>query len=249
VAHEFVHLLEYGFDQDEEPWLSESWGELGMTINGYYTDQAAVADFLAHPETDLQGGQFSVDYGACLLWSDYLYQRFGGTFISHLFSLPANGFAAIDQALTDLSEGTTSEQLYLDWIAANGAHAPGAAGGKWGYTFTNLPIVAPWQTLATVPVGPTSAIPVGAYSARYVKITGQAGTAFNATITTTVAAGQRLAVIRYLSTNRDVADVAFPAVDASNTTIVPVDLSATYDEALIALIGTSGGTFTLSLGP
>ncbi len=76
LAHEFEHLIHWGGDPDEVSWVDESCAEAAMTVNGYFTDLAWLADYLANPESRLfETAQ--VHYGACLLFGSYLYERFG----------------------------------------------------------------------------------------------------------------------------------------------------------------------------
>ncbi|MFC1890640.1 MopE-related protein [Thermodesulfobacteriota bacterium] len=76
VAHELEHMIHWNYDTDESSWVDESMAEAAMTVNGYYTDQAWVADFMSNPNIQLTQSTY-VHYGACLLWGTYLYEQFG----------------------------------------------------------------------------------------------------------------------------------------------------------------------------
>jgi hypothetical protein len=244
IAHELVHLLEWGQDPVEDGWLSETFGELGMTINGYFTDENWVEDYLATPEEPLYGGPNSVHYGACLLFGNYLYERFGGSFVSDLVALTSDGPASITNALAAAGETVTYEDVFLDWIAANVADAPDEASGLYGYQFAELEPAAPWTLVTSTADSATASILVNDSAVRYIRFDPATPYAYLVTVTTNVSAFGRLVLVRRVSTDPTTVDVSFPAIDPSNTTQVVVNLvnDGPYDEAYLALVSMGGNT-------
>lgn len=242
IAHEMYHMIEWGLDDSESAWLSESMGEVAMTINGFYTDSSWVSDFAAHPNEPLEGGQFSVHYGACLLWGNYLLERFGSSFISDLVSLTSDGEASIDEALSDAGESVTFEDVFLDWVATNALDEPSAG---YGYEFADIPDMTVAGTLA-----PGSSQPINLTSetlaTQYVSLEDW-GSTVDVEVSPSNPTAGRMVLIRYDSTDRSNAEVTFPAFGAAPMT---VDLSGTYDQALLGLVGYSSAvTYDVSIVP
>lgn len=244
IAHEIVHLLEWGQDPSEEGWLSETFGELGMTVNGFYTDENWVDDFAAHPEESLFGGEFSVHYGACLLFGNYLYERFGATFLQDLAARTTDGEASIDAALTAAGESLTFEDVFLDWVAANALDAT----GDYGYAFADIPAMALARTVTTTSAGAAAISVPDIAGTQYVKIDVAGPATLTVAHGASAPSGARIVVMRYSS--------ADPANTFEVTTRDPaaatftVDIDATYDEAILGLVAySSPQTFTVDVTP
>jgi hypothetical protein len=80
AAHESYHIIHYGYDADEEPWVDESLAQAAMTANGFFTDDEWLDDFRLDPDQDWGPGGVdfgSFNYGAGLVWGSYLYERGG----------------------------------------------------------------------------------------------------------------------------------------------------------------------------
>lgn len=117
-AHELQHLIHWGLDVDEVAWVNESMSELAMSINGLYTDVDWVNDYLADPSASLFEQQH-VHYGACQLFGQYLYERFGSKFISRLVADTGNGVEGFSEPLSSLDNPVSMDDLLLDWASAN----------------------------------------------------------------------------------------------------------------------------------
>ena len=55
AAHEFVHLIEFKYDMNEEQWSSEASAQAAMVVNGYLSDLPGVADYFRHQDRQLTG--------------------------------------------------------------------------------------------------------------------------------------------------------------------------------------------------
>lgn len=153
IAHEFEHLIHYGADMGEEPWLDESLAELAM-IHAGYNDPGNLAYFLAHPESSLII-EPPVDYGACLLFGSLLWEWLGDEGIASLVADPANGQASVVTAL--LPNDVTWPMLFGEFSMANlmdfdGPEWPkdhslvkveGLAVGQWGEDSANKEVTVP----------------------------------------------------------------------------------------------------------
>lgn len=120
-AHELYHAIGRGYDSDEEVWMDESMAEAAMTVNGYFTDQAWLSDFLANPNQDWgPNGRdvTSVHYGACLAWGTYLWEQGGTELMRGVTEESANGWQGVDAALRAFGDGRTAWELFLEMGAA-----------------------------------------------------------------------------------------------------------------------------------
>src|SRR5262249_9783842 len=74
TSHELVHVIERSA-YEKDGWLSESLGEAGMTVNGFFTDKAWLDDWLATPDVNWGPGvvdHAKIHYGGCLVFGSFL---------------------------------------------------------------------------------------------------------------------------------------------------------------------------------
>jgi len=140
LAHELQHLIHWGADVDEVSWVNESMSEAAMTVNGYFTDQAWLQDYLNDPSASLYEVAY-VHYGACLLFGSYLFERFGAGFLHSVVADPANGEAGFTASLAAVNEPISMEDLLLDWATATVGDSLGADDARW--THSMLQVGAP----------------------------------------------------------------------------------------------------------
>ena len=139
-AHEYQHLLESYQDPDEVSWVNEGLSDYAQTLVGYVKTSVPVTDpgadshiaclsgFLADqgyggPENSLtqwqdQGGpEILCDYGAAYSFMQYLYGRYGESFLSALHKEPGNGLEGLQNVLTAQGESVTAMDLVHQWAA------------------------------------------------------------------------------------------------------------------------------------
>ncbi len=134
IAHEFEHLIHYGHSSNEEIWLDESLAELAMVYSGY-TDPGNLEYYAQHPDSSLIV-EAPVDYGACLLFGAYLFERLGREGIRTLIEDAATGVQSIQNYLaTTLTFG----QFFGQWSAAILAGNPDLDEGQFGFTLMAPP--------------------------------------------------------------------------------------------------------------
>lgn len=120
-AHELFHAIHRGYDTDEEVWVDESLAEAAMTVNGYFTDQAWLSDYLENANQDWgpSGADVtSVHYGACLAWGTYLWEQGGPELMQAITRETDNGWAGLEAALQQVGETRTAWELFLELGAA-----------------------------------------------------------------------------------------------------------------------------------
>ena len=133
LAHEFQHLIHWGFDTDEEVWINEGLSGYAEELAGYpEIDTSMVPAYLQNPSVDLTGwSNQAYNYGSTYLFTSYLAERYGKELIGDLVAEPRNGQFGIDDALQAGGIDRDFKQVWGDWIAATYA-----AAGEAGYTAT-----------------------------------------------------------------------------------------------------------------
>ncbi len=150
LAHEYQHLIHWGGDVNEVTWLNESCSEAAMTLNGYLTDDAWLADYMANTTAPLKEAEH-VHYGACLLFGSYLYERYGAAFLTTLVAEPGHGDAGLLATLDAVGAGITLDELELDWATATIADSQGAEGERFSHPLFDLVTPAVKATVDSYP--------------------------------------------------------------------------------------------------
>lgn len=124
LAHEFQHLIHYGYDHSEEPWVNEGCSGYAESVCGYAEGYGNA--FLAETDNSLTyfGGSGVLgtvaDYDKTFLFITYLAEQFGGAeTIRTLVSRPERGIVGMDRALEALGCTERFEDVFLDWTVAN----------------------------------------------------------------------------------------------------------------------------------
>lgn len=121
AAHESYHAIHRGYDADETIWVDESMAEAAMTVNGYFTDQRWLADFLRRPNVSWGPAVDDIadfHYGAGLLFGTYLWEQ-GGPELMHAVTIErSNGWAGLDASLAAIGQSKSAFELFLDMAVA-----------------------------------------------------------------------------------------------------------------------------------
>jgi hypothetical protein len=148
LAHEFVHMIQFSTDQNDNTWLTEGFADVGMFLNGYSVgnhDWAYVQD----PDlqlTDWEGsaGDNGPHYGQSFLYLAYFLDRFGEEATKSLTNNPMNDLPSVDDTLaqlniTDPQTGKiiTADDVFMDWAAA--LYLKDKRVGDGRYTYHNYP--------------------------------------------------------------------------------------------------------------
>ncbi|MCB9451298.1 MAG: immune inhibitor A [Anaerolineaceae bacterium] len=133
IAHEFQHMIRDNM-QAKDYWLNEGFSTFTQL---YLYGEADVAQqFLVAPGTQLNtwaedpAGR-RANYGAALLFTTYLYERFGLDALHELSADSQRGLAAVDAVLRRRS--TDVNTLFADWVLANFLMDTTLADGEYGY--------------------------------------------------------------------------------------------------------------------
>jgi hypothetical protein len=191
LAHELQHMIHWHMDRGEELWLNEGLSEYAQAVAEFSVGEAFSGAFAADPDLQLTtwgtNGSNRPHYGAAYLFVAYLAQRFGPAAIADLVADPANGLASVTAVLRRLGAGRDGEQaggqagdqLFADWVAANYADQPQAAGaaGRYGYTDLDAPAFAPAARYDAYPVAAQAAT-VANFGADYIELAGAGDVVF-----------------------------------------------------------------------
>lgn len=117
VAHEMVHLIHWGQDQNEATWVEEGLAELGAYLNGYNQTDYETA-FAKYPDVQLTNfsqfdGLSEAHYGAAFLFMSYFYDQFGEEGVQKLIQNPQNGVSGFVSLLPN-----GFEPFFADWVVA-----------------------------------------------------------------------------------------------------------------------------------
>lgn len=174
LAHEFQHMVRFNQDRNEANWMDEGMAQLATRIVGY-NDNYNHMNYLFDSRVTLNG--WSPDfrtsashYGAGYLFNQYLWERFGTDTIREIAQRPENGLQAVDAVLT--TKGSSSDDVFADWIVANYINNIGIGDGRYGYRSEQLIPICPRVNLGEAQVQRReSSLPQ--YSAHYLELEGE----------------------------------------------------------------------------
>lgn len=118
TAHEFNHMLQMTYDQDEYMWLSEALAEAAMIVTGYDTDIAWLTSFLNTPGVSFFNDDQSMHYGAALLLGTYLFEAGGADLLTAVTEDPNDGENSLDDQVSELGVAGGYSEFFGDMAAA-----------------------------------------------------------------------------------------------------------------------------------
>lgn len=171
LAHEFQHMIHWHMHPRDNAWLNEGMSMLAQVVNGYGAQTLSDAfPYLQQPDTQLDtwgATDNSTHYGGSLLFMDYLYTRFGRSFIRDMLADRAyTDFALIDDVLRRHHITESADQVFGDWVVANEVNDQSLAGGRYGYH--DLPQKASIADTRSVPFSVQSQL--APYAVHYLEI-------------------------------------------------------------------------------
>lgn len=171
LAHEFQHMIHWHVHSRDNAWLNEGMSMLAQVVNGYAAQTLSDAfPYLQQPDTQLDtwgATDNASHYGGSLLFMDYLYSRFGRSFIHDMLADKAfTDFALIDDVLHKHHIAETADQVFSDWAVANQLNDPSLAGGRFAYH--DLPQKATIAESRTVPFAIQGHL--APYAVRYLEV-------------------------------------------------------------------------------
>jgi hypothetical protein len=176
LAHEFLHLIHWGGDPDEESWVNESCSEAAMVICGYHTDINWLNDYLSNPSVSLYDLEH-VHYGACLLFGTYLYERFGADFLRLLVAESTHGQTGITGTLSTSGNPLSMDELLLDWATATVGDHLGASDPVYSHPLIAVSAPAMVSQVVAYPLDPPLQRNLVETGTAYVRLAAPAGNA------------------------------------------------------------------------
>ncbi len=167
IAHEFQHLIHWKYDPKETKWVGESLSEIAMILCGYYTDQKHVIKYLNNTDSPLISRRHMVDYGACLLWGAYIYDRLGIAFLGNLVRGKASGIKGFQNTLNSMHIEDNFSAVFGDWLVANYVSSNPVKDTKLRYRSISLPTTPTIKHFFSLPVSETGK--VSGYAVDYLK--------------------------------------------------------------------------------
>ncbi len=167
IAHEFQHLIHWQFDRKETNWISESLSEVAMILCGYYTDEKKVIRYLNNTDSPLISKHHIVDYGACLLWGTYFYERLGIEFLGNLVREKERGINGFQNTLNSIQIEDSFSTVFGDWLVTNYLHNKVVNDKKFSYRSISLPTTPAIKHFFSLPVHESGE--VAGYAVDYLK--------------------------------------------------------------------------------
>jgi hypothetical protein len=177
IIHEFVHLINYKYDNGDEGWLSEALAESAMALGGYNTDLKTAQEYVKI----MSGVPLCVsgysDYGATFSWGTYMLDRWGTTFLRSVLQDPAHGIPSVAAHLPNSEAFADAFGEFT--VAANiDQHAIGD--GRYGYVSAKLGALG-GEAKATIDGQPHSTN-AEVWTARSLRFTPTSGSSLSVTL-------------------------------------------------------------------
>jgi hypothetical protein len=137
LAHEFQHLIHFGFDAGEETWVNEGTSEFAMFLCGY-APSSHVRQFEIESSVSLVDWPNGVGsslpyYGSAYLWMLYLYEQYGGVnTLRRIVQSPQHGVTGVETSLNVAGFSEPIERVFSDWRVAVAADDDTFDGGRYG---------------------------------------------------------------------------------------------------------------------
>jgi hypothetical protein len=169
IAHEFQHLIHWQYDRDEVGWIGESLSEAAMILCGYYTDQNHIIGYLNNTDSPLISKHHMSNYGACLLWGTYIYERLGVKFLGNLVREKKNGIKGFQNVLNEMDIAHEFSMIFGDWLVANYLHQMPVTDERFKYKSISFPTTPTIKHYFSLPIHDTGQ--VSGYGVDYLKFT------------------------------------------------------------------------------
>lgn len=198
IAHELMHLIQFGIWRPADSWLLEGTAEwTGFALNDYATYGSAIGQTFAAPDLSLDCvgdacGNDLYETGGYSRWTffQYLSERFGNLLLRDVLSTGATladptrtGAQLLGSTLA--AKGTTLGDVFNDYSAvlAAGTFAPSAIKGLPPQPYASL------ETGAAAGALPALHVPVNHLASRYLRFSrgASSATCYAATLSVTVA--------------------------------------------------------------
>jgi immune inhibitor A len=183
LAHEFVHMIQFASDANDDTWITEGFAEVGSFINGYGVGGFDYA-YAADPDLQLTDwradGNNEAHYGQSFLYLAYFLDRFGEEATKALNTNPDNGLVSVDETLTQLNitdpqtgKVITADDVFMDWAAALYLRDESVGEGRYTYhNYPDAPQAGDTESITSCPQAPQS-MQVSQHGIDYINISCQ----------------------------------------------------------------------------
>ncbi len=135
LAHEFQHMIHWYQDANEGTWISEGLAELAVLLNGY---RVGIFAFPEEPDTQLTAWTDEIresgpHYDASLLFTTYLQERLGESFIRRWVETESDGVVGFDDSADAAGLSISFDDVFADWVIANYLDDPAVGDGRYGH--------------------------------------------------------------------------------------------------------------------
>ena len=166
LAHEFVHMIQFNSDHNDDTWMIEGFAQVGAFINGY---DVGNWDWAYAEEPDLQlndwspiSGTNGPHYGQSFRYLAYYMDRLGSEATRALNTNPENGLKSVDDTLAQLNitdpqtgDLITADDVFIDWAVAMFLQDKDVGDGRYTYNnYDNAPLTKATETISSCPTGP-----------------------------------------------------------------------------------------------
>ena len=169
IAHEFQHLIHWQYDRDEVGWIGETLSEVAMVLCGYYTDQNHIIKYLNNTDSPLISKRHMSNYGACLLWGTYIYERLGVKFLGNLVREKENSIKGFQNVLNEMNIDHDFSMIFGEWLVANYVNNKLLKDERFKYKSISFPTTPTIKHYFSLPIHDTGK--VSGYAVDYLKFT------------------------------------------------------------------------------
>ena len=118
LAHEFQHLIHWNYDPSEVTFFNEGLSEYAEYLCGYQL--RSPAGYFGNTNVSLTGWNSTVDdYSRAALWTRFVAEQYGLSFIKSFVQNPGHGISAFDQSLLQNGYVKTFASTATNFFAAN----------------------------------------------------------------------------------------------------------------------------------
>ena len=139
LAHEFQHLIHWNYDPHEIAFFNEGLSEYAEYLCGF--SLRSPSGYLTNTNVALTGWDGTLeDYSRAALWTRYVAEQYGLTFLKNLTQNPYTGIQGFDMSVSQSGLSTTFVATMMNFFTANWM---GSGGSDPAYRYKNQMNVRP----------------------------------------------------------------------------------------------------------
>lgn len=151
AAHELQHLINFNYDNNEDPWLNEGLSEYATFLTGH--KGRGFGSFLSQTNRGLlTWNNLLQDYSRVGLWVTYTAMRLGMDAIKMLVQDDNEGKSSAENVISTILPGKTFSEYIYEWTIANLIDDILIRNGEFGYSDIDIPAIIPKDQYFELPV-------------------------------------------------------------------------------------------------